>query len=216
MDSKINLRDKLKESTREAILEAAVALIISNPGELRMEDIAARAGVAIGTLYNYFDNRQVLIDTIIEKRRAAAEEYIRRSLKQTEGMDIATRLENLFQTLVNFLTKHKTVTHHSLQLKEIGENNSGRKSFMAMLIDYSMDILQQALERKEIRPEYSDVYPSVISGYLRGIFLNVETTEELSGKPDFAKQLAGLFLSGAGTGKTEISELPENGLNNHP
>ena len=56
-NSKMNLRDKLKESTREAILEAAVSVIISNKNDMRMEDVAEKAGVAIVTVYNYFGNR---------------------------------------------------------------------------------------------------------------------------------------------------------------
>jgi AcrR family transcriptional regulator len=198
MDSKNNLRDKLKESTREAILAAAVAVIISDTGEIRMEDIAEKAGVAIGTIYNYFDNRQTLIDTIIERRRTMAETNIRRVLEQTEGQHICARLENLFQTLVSFLERHKTVTHHALQIKETNANKNGKKSLMGMLNDYVLEMLQTALERKEIRPEYMDVYPLVILGYLRGIFAQVDAGVEDGYKPGFAQKLAELFLSGAG------------------
>lgn len=198
MNSKNNLRDKLKESTREAILQAAVEIIISNPGELRMEDIANRAGVAIGTLYNYFENRQMLIDTIIEKRRSAAETFVRQSMEKTEGMDIIARLENLFETLFSFLEKHKTVTHHSLQVKETSDSKSGSRSFMAILSDYSRDIIQTALQRKEIRQEYSDIYQIVVSGYLRSIFQKAEDNERLERVEDIARKMAELFVHGAG------------------
>lgn len=197
MNSKTNLRDKLKESTREAILEAAVTLLISNTAEFRMENIAERAGVAIGTLYNYFENRQVLIDTIITKRRTTAEANIRVSLEQTVGLHISARLENLFQTLLNFLERHKTVTHHTLQLKEVSVNNPGQKSMMNILNEYVLEMLQTALERNEIRSEYMDIYPLVISSYLRGIFTKVEEGKDEVIQRDLARKMAELFLLGA-------------------
>jgi AcrR family transcriptional regulator len=211
MNSKNGLRDKFRESTREAILEAAAEIIISNSGEVRMEDIAARAGVATGTLYNYFENRQMLIDKIMEKRHITAEMYIRQSLEQTEEKDITARLENLFQTLFNFLDKHKTATHHSLELKEKNDNRSGNKSFMTMMNDYFMEMLQTALKRKEIRLEYMDIYPLVISGYIRSIFKKVEDSDKADRGPDIARKMAELFMTGAGEKKVKMSNKSKVG-----
>jgi AcrR family transcriptional regulator len=206
IDSKPNLREKLKETTREAILAAAVALIINDPGEVRMEAIAEKAGVAIGTLYNYFENRQVLIDTIIDKRRSTADVHIRQSLEQTQGMHISARLENLFQTLLSFLERHKTVTHHSLQLKETNPAGNGKKSLMGMLNDYVLDMLNTALERGEIRPEYMDVYQFAISGFLIGIFTKVDEETEATRETDFVRKLAELFMLGAGQNTQKSAE----------
>jgi len=37
--------------------------------QARMEDIAARAGVAVGTVYNYFEDRTALVNALLEGRR---------------------------------------------------------------------------------------------------------------------------------------------------
>ena len=194
--SKAHLRDKLKESTRGAIMDAAIALLIDDEAEVRMETIAERAGVAIGTLYNYFANRQDLIDTIIEKRRLIAESYIRQALDRTAELPVQERLAALFQTLVNFLARHRTVTHHSLQLKESSPGNNGRKSLLNILDDHILEVLRAALQRQELRPEYQDIYPIVISGYLRAIFAGAAQEQQV--QSGFAAQLAELFLAGAG------------------
>jgi AcrR family transcriptional regulator len=199
-NSKNNLREKLKETTREAILEAAVSLIIDPSNDIRMEDIAEKAGVAIGTLYNYFKNRQMLIDTIIEKRRKTAESFICRSQEQTRELDVSARLETLFHTLITFLQKHRTVTHHSLQLKETKDGEAGGRSMMTMLSECMLEILHTALERKEIRPEFKDIYPLVISGFMREIFAKVGEGMDPGNNTDFVKNLVSLFLTGAGTG----------------
>lgn len=190
-----SLRQKLRESTREAILEAAVHLIINSNSDIRMEDIAERAGVATGTIYNYFDNRQMLIDTIIERRRAAAEAHIRQSLEQTKDQGIASRLECLFATLISFLSRHRAMTHHTLQMKEIRENGTGKRSLIDMLNDCAEEMLDTATKRGELKKQFREIYPLVINGFLRDIFL--KAGEEPDIDPDLARQLADLFLNGA-------------------
>ena len=65
----LNLRDRLRESTRDAILDAAAtAFNTGGASAVRMEDIAAGAGIAVGTLYNYFRDRQTLVATLLRSR----------------------------------------------------------------------------------------------------------------------------------------------------
>ena len=69
MKPAFNLRDRLRESTRDAILDAAAsAFNTGGAGAVRMEDIAAGAGIAVGTLYNYFRDRQTLVASVLRSR----------------------------------------------------------------------------------------------------------------------------------------------------
>jgi AcrR family transcriptional regulator len=53
--------------TGYSILVAAREIIEeSGPNNLRVSDVAERAGVAVGLLYHYFDDRDVLIDSVRE------------------------------------------------------------------------------------------------------------------------------------------------------
>ncbi|MFD9888763.1 TetR/AcrR family transcriptional regulator [Amycolatopsis sp. NPDC059027] len=56
---------------REAILEAARTVFVAHGPEAGMDDIAAKAGVAVGTLYRHFPTKQDLIQTIAEGLGAA-------------------------------------------------------------------------------------------------------------------------------------------------
>src|SRR5262245_46891880 len=55
-------REEARGAYREAIL-AAAERVFSKSGfyATRMADIAKEAGVAVGTLYNYFDSREVIL-----------------------------------------------------------------------------------------------------------------------------------------------------------
>jgi AcrR family transcriptional regulator len=60
----------LKTATRDALLEAAEQVFAEKAIDgARIEDIAARAGIAVGTFYNYFRDGQELLDALIIERR---------------------------------------------------------------------------------------------------------------------------------------------------
>jgi AcrR family transcriptional regulator len=203
-DSRNGLRDKLKESTRKAIQEAAANILMSDSLSFRMEDVAKLAGVAIGTLYNYFADRQTLIDTIIEERRLVADVHISQILEKSSGQHISARLEIFFNDLFNFLERHSILArhylsvHHSIQSKEIKGNLPDQKSMMYILEDYITEMLQTAVERKEISQEYMDTLSLLISCFVRGIFTKSAEGQQIKVNSDTSKILTKLFLTGSG------------------
>lgn len=56
---------KKKMRTRAALLEAAIDVISNQPGGFSIGDVAAAAGVSNGTFYNYFEDRDALIDAVV-------------------------------------------------------------------------------------------------------------------------------------------------------
>ncbi|MET0190245.1 MAG: helix-turn-helix domain-containing protein [Pseudonocardia sediminis] len=68
---------------REQIVVAARELIARDGGDVRMDDLAARAGVAVGTIYRHFPTKTALVDAVVEESvgRVAelAEEALRRA-----------------------------------------------------------------------------------------------------------------------------------------
>lgn len=58
----VGLRERKKEKTREAILETARQLFSEDGfATTTMEQVAARADVGVGTLYNYFKSKNLLL-----------------------------------------------------------------------------------------------------------------------------------------------------------
>src|SRR4051812_14981779 len=80
------LRVRLREETNKAILQAAEQAFGSQGlGGARMEDIAARAGVAVGTLYNHFNDRDALLSELIASRRHDLAVRLDDELRRSEG-----------------------------------------------------------------------------------------------------------------------------------
>lgn len=78
-------KQQRSEQTVDAVLEAA-AQVLQKEGEagFTTNRIAEKAGFGIGTLYQYFPNKNSIIAALAERERAAIEARVRVALAQTE------------------------------------------------------------------------------------------------------------------------------------
>lgn len=93
--------------TVDLILEAS-AQILAKRGEeaLTTNYIAERAGFSIGTLYQYFPNRDSILDALIARERESTEERIRAALAQINPGEIADTVRAIVRILINSFTRH--------------------------------------------------------------------------------------------------------------
>lgn len=75
-------------SVVNAIISATDQLLerSGDPTQLSLEGIARRAGVGIGSLYDYFANREGLLGALVARITEANFEALSREVAQTEGM----------------------------------------------------------------------------------------------------------------------------------
>jgi TetR/AcrR family fatty acid metabolism transcriptional regulator len=77
-----------EQVAKDAIFDATVAVLLEKGIEgLKMQAIAEQAGIAIGTLYNYFDNKAKLLYYADRKLRDAIIERLERITAQPEPAD---------------------------------------------------------------------------------------------------------------------------------
>ncbi|WP_141583012.1 TetR/AcrR family transcriptional regulator [Actinomadura sp. WMMA1423] len=65
---------------RDRLVAAGAAVFGARGLDAPLEEVARRAGVSIGTLYNHFPARENLVDAIFPARLAALDEIVERSL----------------------------------------------------------------------------------------------------------------------------------------
>jgi len=58
---------KKRERTRNQLLDAAVAVLAEQGEAFSVSDVVVRAGVASGTFYNYFEDREALLDAVMPR-----------------------------------------------------------------------------------------------------------------------------------------------------
>ncbi len=96
-------RQERARQTVAAILEAAAQLIAEDGYDATSTNrIAARAGVSIGSLYQYFPNKEAILVGLLEQHQRAVRPVIERSIEtlRDPAIPLETALRDLFRCLV--------------------------------------------------------------------------------------------------------------------
>jgi AcrR family transcriptional regulator len=195
------LRARLREETSKAILEAAEQVFGSQGlAGARMEDIAARAGVAVGTLYNHFHDRDALLSELLASRRHDLARRLDDELRRHDGEEFARQLEAFIGAVLSHFEEHRPFLAILLE----GEHSRtspvvprGARPNAALLEVYKR--VQQLVDRGValgvLRKD--DLHPSFLMGLLRSVLareLYVPTHVPFAER---APQIAAFFLRGA-------------------
>src|SRR4051812_42124777 len=103
-----NLRTRLREATAAAILEAAEQIFAEKGIENgHMNDIAAVAGVAVGTLYNHFKDRDALLTELLQARREGLLALMDDFLEQPPSDNFRADLHDLVGRMGRYFDEHR-------------------------------------------------------------------------------------------------------------
>lgn len=136
---------------REQIVEAARELVARDGEAVRMDVLAARAGVAVGTLYRHFPAKSDLVAAVVEQSThdlaVRAEAAARRV---GEGLSAWTELEELFATIAQGYSAHRAVTT-TAALLDLGTSDPAGSAGRAVTAMGSM--VAAAQEARDMRPD---------------------------------------------------------------
>src|SRR5438552_14620368 len=102
------LRERLREETARAITAAAEE-VFARRGvrEAHMEEIAQRAGVSVGTVYNHFEDREALLSELIESRRQELARRLDADLAASAKEPFAAQLRDFARTVFEHFEAHR-------------------------------------------------------------------------------------------------------------
>lgn len=97
---------KILDSMREQLLAAARRQVESNGyAKTTIRSVAAECGIAVGTVYNYFPSKDMLIATFLsEDWRACIN-----AIAAHETDDSKTRLNRIYDALLGFLGRYQAI-----------------------------------------------------------------------------------------------------------
>ena len=198
------LKTRFKEETSQAILQAAEQAI----GELgfaaaRIEDVASRAGVSVGTVYNHFDDRDALIEALVSRRREELAERIDEALRRPAPSGFAGQLEAFVRALLEHFEAHRAFLSALLEGEHgrtrAPEARRGAKPNAAILeiIRRAEKIVKRGRAEGALREAGSELFPVYLVGAVRGALLH-ELHEPSTGPlADRAPEIVRFFLQGA-------------------
>lgn len=102
------MRSQLREAVRAAILDAAEELIAAKGLHgAGLAQIAKKAGVAVGTLYNYFEDRDAMVRALFETRRAVVRPKVQAALAAGADLPFEPRLRAFMRHLFGVFEEHR-------------------------------------------------------------------------------------------------------------
>jgi len=197
-----NSNDK-KAEKYERILDAAVK-VFAKKGfyQSRVSDIAREAGVADGTIYLYFKNKDDILISIFEEKMRNAISIFQQELSQAE---------NALSKLKRFVRVHLDLFKENPELAavlqvELRQSSRFMKEYkkveLKRFLDLIGDIVRQGQEEGVFR---EDLPVSLVKRFIFGALDEVISTWVSSGGKfdllSYADPLADLFVRGLGTAK---------------
>jgi len=198
------LRDRFKETAAQAIIDAAEE-VFADAGlhAARMDAIAARAGVSVGTLYNYFKDRESLLAGVLEAKRRELFAALDGAVAAGAGRPFSDRLRGLVVALLEHAERHRKFLRIVLQA-EVGRNlaahaPSKTPETMAALTERIDKVVKSGVRDKALRPEMADLAGILLLGMVRALILRTVTSGGDGGLVHEADRVVDAFLHGLGT-----------------
>lgn len=96
------------QRTVETILEAT-AQILTDEGSERLTTnyLAERAGFSVGTIYQYFPNREAIVLALVARQREAVDRRIQAILMETAGESAEQRIRGIVHVLHDAFNVHR-------------------------------------------------------------------------------------------------------------
>jgi len=194
------LRERVRDAVSGAILDAAEEIIAERGvHQASMSEIAARAGVAVGTVYNHFADRDSLLRALFRVRRALISPEIVRLAEAGKSAGFEERLRGLVRSVLELLERHRRFVVVALEAEQIrNEPTSGGPSrpVMTALHTAAADILAAGASSGAIRRGDVDRLVRLLLGAMRGLLrYRLEIGGPFTDDADF---LVEVFLRGAG------------------
>lgn len=128
MHRKEPIQDRAK-FTSDSILEAAEIIILTEGyGKATTNYIAEKAGVSIGSLYQYFPNKHEIISSLIERAVSTVAIGLRNVLRESMEMPLLEASRKCYSYLLNSFRDRKELFYilpkQSFELAELTKNLS--------------------------------------------------------------------------------------------
>jgi len=181
---------------REILIATEEILVESGLEQVTMAQIAERAGVAVGTLYNRFADRDALIEMLLSERRASLLQKLDDGMAALESAGFREQLVGFFAVLFTHMDEHRSFLRLVFS-RELG-GKDGREQMRKALFDRLGTILKRGQREKLLKRDADQSFlPTLVwsaKGWLQRDTYGIPPLAPAAA----ARSLVTLFLDGAG------------------
>ena len=200
MVAPFKLREKLRATVRDSLLEAAERAIVEDGVEgASLASIARRAGVAVGTIYNYFGDRQELFYELFTQRKSDLVTNMDAGMKAAGSEAFTAQLE----TFAHLLLTHYDARREFMRVVMASEplrlqmmcDKSGRVRSMNNELQARVEkVMRAGVREKKMREEDVELAAILFLSILRGMLIaRIDDKQKLA---DAAPRAVEIFCHG--------------------
>lgn len=187
------LKDRLREVTSAAILQAAEDVLLDQGLAAPMEVIAARAGVAVGTLYNHFKDRKALVASLLERHRAQLRSDVRAAEERTREEPVRAQLVAMLEAMISGWSKIYLVVRQAEQMPDVKKRTDLRARFVQIF----GAVLERGRKEGTLAADPEGLQPLVLQGLVHAFFAVAADDPKRLPRARVAQRVADAFLFGA-------------------
>jgi AcrR family transcriptional regulator len=197
----------VKTLVRDELLQAAEAVFAEEGLQTaKVESIAARAGVSVGTVYNYFADRNALVDAVMQHRKQELIQRLDQLAKETAGRPFHQRLDAVLRLILDHFHGQRPyfllmmqAEGHTMMLKQslILARDPCKGPFGPMFTNLEA-LMAQGVEEGVLRAEPPLTHATFLFGVTRGLGLSRLMDPAEPDVRECRDMIVRFFLHGAG------------------
>lgn len=161
------LRSQLRETVRAAILDAAEERIAAQGlHATSLVEIAKAAGVAVGTLYNYFEDRDAMVRALFETRRATLRPKLQAVMASGADLDFEPRMRRFMRELFEAFESHHRYVQVVFQAEHLKPTGSHTDLIAAI-----EELVAAGVREGVIAKTTAETLGLVIAGSIRSVLM---------------------------------------------
>lgn len=200
------LRDDFRSFARAAILTAAEE-VLADEGlhAARIEEIAQRARVAVGTIYNLVGDREALVGEILHARYIEIVAMLAKTVKQSKDRPFREQLHAVILSVFGYFGEHWRFFRLVLESERApgrGKLAAAQHNLQAKQVEIRKlyrELFQRGVKQGALRAEGSELYPAMLGGLMREVMVHDLQSQVRASPESRAEELTRMFFEGAGT-----------------
>ncbi len=151
----------------DAILEATIQVLLSAGKErLTTTRVAARAGVSVGTLYQYFPNKSALLQAALKRHLDEVIEAVERVCREQKGQTLQRMATVLITTFLNAKMRDAKT---SVALYSVSSDVDGVKMARQMGVRSNKAIVEMLKTSRDALTKDPQAVAAVLQGAMGGV-----------------------------------------------
>ncbi len=192
----------MKVALRDAILEAARSTIAEDGVEAAsLQAVARRAWIAVGTIYNHFEDRRDLFRALFDAHRTEILAAVDASLKEHAREPATDQLVAFACAVLEYHDRRRdffrvAIATESLRMQMMLDKSGRFRPVIPLLEERAQKIVQRGVRDKLLRADDGGFLAPAFVSMLRAA-LHSRIAERQRGLHEEATHIVGLFMHGA-------------------